>query len=180
LKTSPIIFIMLLVFISVLGCSQQVIVSDKVIRDTEVIDTADVYVNVGGGAMSSFQIKDPAQVRAVISLLEGIEIKEFSTSQLNKLFESDGFARNVNYQISLLDYSKFDSTDPSEVFKGGVIVLNDGNLLFLNPETIIHSPDPLSETDPTVTYYYISTKKQPEIIARLVAIIEDNKSNEGL
>ena len=180
MKTSPILLIMLLVFISVLGCSQQVFVSDEVIRDTDVIDTADVYANVGGGAMSSLQITDPAQVREVTSLLEGIEIKEFSTSQLTKLFESDGFTRNVDYQISLLAYSKFDSTDPSEVLKGGVIVLNDGNLLFLNPETVIHSPDPLSETDPTVTYYYITTKKQPEIIARLVAIIEDNKSNEGI
>lgn len=101
MKASSILFIMLLIFISELGCSQQVIISDKVIRDTEVIDTVDVYVNVGGGAMSSIQIKDPTQVREVISLLEGIEIKEFSASQLTKLFESDGFARNVDYQISL-------------------------------------------------------------------------------
>lgn len=181
LKASSMLFIMLLIFISVLGCSQQVIVSDKVIRDTEVIDTVDVYIDVGEGVMFSIQIKDPAQVRKVISLLEGVEIKEFSATQGKKLFASaEAWSQEVDYQITLLATSEFDSTDPSAAIKGGLIMLNDGNLIFLNPETLIHSPGPLSEADSEAIYFYISTEKQPEIIARLVEIIEDNKANGGI
>ena len=82
LKASSMLFIMLLIFISVLGCSQQqVIVSDKVIRVTEVIDTVVVNINVGGVVRMPIEIEDPFLVRKVISLLEGVEIKEFSASQ---------------------------------------------------------------------------------------------------
>ncbi len=160
--------IALLCLLSLYGCAADttIIFSDDLIYDAENIDRVAVGVVVGPGEAVGVDINDEEEVNKILELLKDNELEDYSLNRANEIYKNaEIWSQKVKYQISLVETSEI-RTNPNEAIKGFVIVLEDGNLLFVDPSTIGQIKKP---------HYYISTEKQTENINRMIQIIEKSR-----
>ncbi len=173
LKNSTLLLTALLCIFFIYGCANQ-ISSNDFIHDPEVIDEVSVGVVVGEGEVVNVDIKDELQVSEMLDLLKNVEVEKFSVDKVNAIYENaEIWSQNVKFQISLIATSKFDRADPNAALKGFIVILEEGNLLFVDPKTM----GPFEEDQIEKTAYYISKEIQTENINKMVRIIEEKSEN---
>lgn len=166
MKKSALLLI-LLCLLFIYGCVIQ-ISSNDFINDPEVIDEVSVGVVVDEGEVVNVDIKDKVEVNAILDLLKNVEVE--ALEQVKEIFETaEMWSQKVKYQISLIATSEFDRGDSSAAIKGLVLVLEEGNLLFVDPKTM----GPFEDDQIEKTAYYISKEIQTEKINKMVRIIEE-------
>lgn len=172
MKKSILLLTVLLCFLLFCGCAAPEISSNDLIYAPEMIDRVSVGVIVGTGEAVNVDIKAEGEVNEMLDLLKNIEIEELPLDQVQEIFKNaEIWSQKVKYQITLITDSKFDQDDSSAAVKGFVLVLEEGNLLFVDPLTM----GPFEDDQMEKTVYYISKRKQTENISRMVRIIEKTK-----
>lgn len=175
MKKSIVLFVLLVLVLSITGCSSS-IYSNELIINSETIDRMDIGVvvregeivfdgDVAAGEMYVLNVDNKEQVEAVVDLLKDIKVKELSPEQVQEIESSD--VQKIKYQIGLTA-----SSEPRhESLKGAVYVLEEGKLMFIDPQTIVNPSRNAQEIERTLVY--ISEKKQADVINGLVEIIQD-------
>lgn len=165
-KVIILIFIVFQLILLVSGCSSK-IYSDSLIHDSEKIDSMYIFnVNVEGedyqlDTLRYHKSANNEQIETMISLLKNIRLKKLTTTQGTELMNDFD---NIKFYTMLLEEDEKDPFNPEP--KGGVFVMEDEYLVFVNPKTIDESPEKNN--------YYISTEKQFEVINEMIQIKKED------
>ncbi|MCW3491644.1 M56 family metallopeptidase [Dethiobacter alkaliphilus] len=157
------------------------IFSNELIIDLEQIDEIEIGVDVVPEKTNySNSVLDEGEINRVINnqvlineivdLLKDIEVDEVSLDEGLNVNE-ENWAEKIKYQILLFASSEYELSDdggtvPGSAVKGGIVVLEEDFLFFIDPITT-------SSSEPV---YYISNEKQTEVINRLEQIIKESKN----
>jgi hypothetical protein len=149
MKKSIALFVLLLFSLSITGCSSDKY-SNKLLIDSEMIDEMDIgvvsrkweeifgaekreYLEVqqmeyfSDVQMANIDVQNKEQAEAVVALLKDIYLEELAPEKAEEIFFS-----SVNYEITL----KASGETGDDLFKGLVFLLEEGKIVFADPETI--------------------------------------------
>ena len=167
MKKAILLLSMFIFCLMLFGCSK-VISSNDLIYDSEKIDEIAIGIVTEAGTSVGSVIKDEEQIKIMVNLLKDIEIKEIPKEE--EIFHNvEVWSQKVKLDMMLLGTSEKSEAKPDGELKGLIMVLQDGNLIFINPKMV----GPFEDNLVKETIYYISTKKQTETVSQIVRIIEE-------
>jgi len=163
IKKYTLLLSLLLISALLIGCTQ-ISSSKDLINDPETIDIATIGIYEDFDA--EINITEKELVSSIVNLVKDINVIELPDNQLQAIIKNDRLlSSRVKYHISLK--TKYEE---ETAIKGFVIVLQDGNLVFINPKTM---GGPLIKGVVKRTASFISSEEQPEVINELINIISN-------
>lgn len=151
--------------LTLLGCSQTVS-SDDLIYNPSDINQIGVGMVTGENMVTQNNINDKDIINQIVGILKGISVQELTEDQTREIFED--WSTKVKYDLTLISTEEISGADPRVGVKGFVTILNDGNMMFVEPKTI--GPFEKGESPKTITY--ISTVKPKDKVNRINELIE--------